>query len=73
MKTNTCHKFLTLLLLMLIVLETTEQVPLCAMSQGYVLKVQKTLEDNRTVYRVLLILVWHFIKEIEYGYLYMHT
>lgn len=43
------------------------------MSQGYVLKVQKTLEDNRTVYRVLLILVWHFIKEIEYGYLYMHT
>lgn len=43
------------------------------MSQGYVLKVQKTLEDKRTVYRVLLILVWHFIKEIEYGYLYMHT
>lgn len=29
MKTNTCHKFLTLLLFMLIVIETTEQVPLC--------------------------------------------
>lgn len=38
------------------------------MSQSYVLKVQKTLEDNRTVYRVLLILVWHFIKEFIYAY-----
>lgn len=37
------------------------------MSQSYVLKVQKTLEDNRTVYRVLLILVWHFIKEFSMG------
>lgn len=37
------------------------------MSQSYVLKVQKTLEDNGTVYRVLLILVWHFIKEFSMG------
>lgn len=67
MKTNTCHKFLTLLLFMLIVIGTP-------MSQSYVLKVQKTLEDNRTVYRVLLILVWHFIKEFSMGiYICIHN
>lgn len=44
------------------------------MSQSYVLKVQKTLEDNRTVYRVLLILVWHFIKEFSMGiYICIHN
>lgn len=42
------------------------------MSQSYVLKVQKTLEDNRT--GVLLILVWHFIKEFSMGiYICIHN
>lgn len=43
------------------------------MSQSYVLKVQKTLEDNRTVYRVLLILVGILSRSLVWVFLYAYV